>query len=79
MRTNIGENNVYRTAKTREMKTRALNCAECIEDIDQRVLVKEGKIKKRLKCYFYKLFKGRDTSDLSELNKPIEDKNRRFV
>jgi len=49
LRTNNGENNIYKLAKTREMKTRDLNCAKCIEDEDQRVLVKEEGIKKRLK------------------------------
>ena len=61
------------------MKTRDLNCAKCIEDEDQWVLVREGGIKKSLKSYFDKLFEGRDTIDLSELHNQIEDKNRKFV
>ena len=79
MRTNNGENNIYKLAKAREMKTRDLNCAKCIEDEDQWVLVREGGIKKSLKSYFDKLFEGRDTIDLSELHSQIEDKNRKFV
>lgn len=79
MRTNNGENNIYKLAKAREMKTRDLNCAKCIEDEDQWVLVREGGIKKSLKSYFDKLFEGRDTIDLSELHNQIEDKNRKFV
>lgn len=36
------------------MKTRDLNCAECIKDEDQIVLVKE-EIKERCKDYYEKL------------------------
>ena len=58
------------------MKTRDLNCAECIKDEDQIVLVKE-EIKERWKDYYEKLYNWRDTWDWSNLSKPIEDRNLR--
>jgi hypothetical protein len=33
--------NIYKLAKTREIKTRDLNCVKYIKDEDQRVLVNE--------------------------------------
>jgi hypothetical protein len=71
--TNDGEKNIYKLAKTREMKTRDLNGVKCIKDEDQRVLVKEEQIKERWKSYFDKLFNGSDTKDWSELSNPIEE------
>ena len=41
------EKNIYKLAKTSEMKTRDLNGAKCIKYEDQRVLVKEREIKER--------------------------------
>ena len=50
------EKNIYKLAKTSEMKTRDLNGAKCIKYEDQRVLVKEWEIKERWKSYFDKIF-----------------------
>ena len=44
--TNDAEENIYKFAKTMEMKRRDLNGVNCIKD-DQRVLTKEGEIKER--------------------------------
>ena len=48
------ENNIYKLAKTREMKTLDLNVVQSIKDEDQIVLVKE-EIKERCKDYYEKL------------------------
>lgn len=45
--TNDAEKNIYKFAKTMEMKRRDLNGVNCIKDDDQRVLTKEGEIKER--------------------------------
>ena len=45
--TNDAEKNIYKFAKTMEMKRRDLNGVNCIKDDDQRVLTKEGEIKVR--------------------------------
>ena len=46
--------NIYKLVKTREMKTRNLNCVKSIKDKDQRVLVKEVDIKDVWKSCFDK-------------------------
>jgi hypothetical protein len=43
--TEDGEKNIYKLAKTSEMKIRDLNGVRCIKDEDQKVLVKEEHIK----------------------------------
>ena len=45
--TKDGENKIYKRTRTREMKTRDLNCVKCIKYEDQRVLVQEEEIKER--------------------------------
>jgi hypothetical protein len=59
--TKDGEKNMYKLAKTMEMKTRVLNGVKCIKDGDRRVLVKEEEIKERWKSYFDILFNGSNT------------------
>ena len=73
-----GEKNIYKLAKTREMKPRDLNGVWCIEDEEQRVLVKVEHIKERWNSYF----NGNDIKDMkdwSNMGNPMEDRNRRFV
>ncbi|XP_016544144.1 uncharacterized protein LOC107844179 [Capsicum annuum] len=52
-----------RLAKVREIGAQNLDQVKCIKDVDDKVLVEEGRIRKRWQSYFYKLLnKGRDTS-----------------
>lgn len=63
--------NIYKLVKTREMKTRNLNCVKSIKDKDQRVLVKEVDIKDVWKSCFDKKFNVHDIRDWRELSPPI--------
>jgi len=65
-------------AKTREMKPRDLNGVWCIEDEEQRVLVKVEHIKERWNSYFNRN-DIKDMKDWSNMGNPMEDRNRRFV
>ena len=47
------ENNIYKLAKTREMKTLDLNVVQSIKDEDQKVLINEEQIKERLRKLFW--------------------------
>lgn len=47
LRTNDAEKDIYKFAETMEMRRRDLNGVYCINDDDQRVLIKEGEIKER--------------------------------
>lgn len=52
------------------MKTRDLNDVRCIQNKDQRVLVEEEQIEKRLKSYFDKLF-NKNTMRYWSLGNPM--------
>ncbi|XP_047257655.1 uncharacterized protein LOC124889721 [Capsicum annuum] len=58
-----GDKRLYRLAKVRERRDRYLDQVKCIKDVDDKVLVEEGCIRKRWQAYFHKLLsEGRDTS-----------------
>jgi hypothetical protein len=71
LNTKEGENDVYKMAKLREMKTRDFHQVKCIKDEADRLLVKDEEIKNIWRAYFDKLFND-------ELDDSI-DANRRFV
>ena len=45
------EKNIYRIARIRERKTRDLCTVRCVKDEDQKVLVRDEKIKERWREY----------------------------
>jgi hypothetical protein len=76
--TKEGENDVYKMAKLREMKTRDFNQVKCIKDEIDRLLVNDDEIKNRLREYFDKLFNDESEKTAIELDNSI-DTNKRFV
>ena len=58
--------NTYRIVRIRERKTRDLCTVRCVNNEDQKVLVRDEEIKKRWREYFDKLFNGSSTQDLDE-------------
>lgn len=61
------DKNLYRIVKGREKKDQDHDQVKCTKDMDKKVLVEEGCIKKRWQSYFHKLLdKGMDTSIVLE-------------
>ena len=77
--TKEGENDIYRMARIRELKTRDINQIKCIKDGTDRLLVKDGEIKDRWQEYFDKLFNGENKCTTFELDDSFDDTNRYFV
>jgi hypothetical protein len=50
------EKNIYRITRSREMKAKDIGMVKYMKNDDQRILVKDEKIKKRWRSYFDRLF-----------------------
>jgi hypothetical protein len=76
--TKEGEQDIYRMARIREMKTRDINQIKCIKDETDRLLVKDEEIN-RWREYFDKLFIGENEGPVFGLDDSFDDTKRRFV
>jgi hypothetical protein len=77
--TKEGEKDIYRMAKSREMKTRDIIQVKCIKDESERLLTKDEDIKNRRREYFNKLFNEDSESSSIELVISSDDPNRQFM
>jgi hypothetical protein len=66
------ENDVYKIAKLREMKTRDFNQVKYIKDEVDKLLVKDDEIKNRWREYFDKLFNDGSEKTAIELDDSID-------
>jgi hypothetical protein len=73
------KNDIYRMAKSQEMKTRDIIQVKCIKDATERLLTKDEDIKNRWQEYFDKLFNEDSESSSIELDISSDDLNRQFV
>jgi hypothetical protein len=77
--TKEGEKDIYRMAKSREMKMRDIIQVKCIKDETERLLTKDKDIKNRWQEYFDKLFNEDTGSSSIELDISSDDLNRQFM
>ena len=73
------EKDIYIIARIRERNTRDLCTVRCVKDEDQKVLIRDGEIKERLREYFDKLFNGSSTQDLDDLTIQCQDMNCNYM
>ena len=66
---------IYIIARRRERKTRDLCTMRCVKDENQKVLIRDEKIKKRWREYFDRLFNGSSTQDLGDRTIQCQDMN----
>jgi hypothetical protein len=73
------ENDIYRMAKSREMKTRDIIKVKCINDATERLLTKDEDIKNMYREYFDKLFNEDSGSSSTKLDISSDDLNKQFM
>jgi hypothetical protein len=77
--TKEGEKDIYRMAKSREIKMKNIIQVKCIKDATERLLTKDEDIKNRWWEYFDKLFNEDSGSPSIELDISSDDLNRQFM
>jgi hypothetical protein len=77
--TKEGEKDIYRMAKSREIKMKNIIQVKCIKDATERLLTKDEDIKNKWWEYFDKLFNEDSGSPSIELDISSDDLNRQFM